>query len=134
VNPKEPCRTIKAQPGKFTGPFHWKNRHFTIDELKRLQTFPDDYKIVGSPGIVLEQIGNSVPPKLARAIAVSVRQQLITQSSRLELRVRQPGFQSTFRQRQRLKNKQFNEIARRVIAASGEPLKRPLQLDLGFIP
>ncbi|MCE8420377.1 DNA cytosine methyltransferase, partial [Rhodovulum sulfidophilum] len=27
VNPNEPCRTIKAQPGKFTGPFHWKNRH-----------------------------------------------------------------------------------------------------------
>ncbi|AXS78627.1 DNA cytosine methyltransferase [Dechloromonas sp. HYN0024] len=56
-----PCRTLKAQPGKFTGPFHWKNRHFTINELKRLQTFPDNYLIEGTFGKAMEQIGNSVP-------------------------------------------------------------------------
>ena len=55
--------TIKARPGKFTGPFHWKNRHFTVPELKRLQSFPDDYEIVGTFDRVVEQIGNSVPPE-----------------------------------------------------------------------
>lgn len=41
ADPKTPVRTIKAQGGQYTGPFHWENRPFTISELKRLQTFPD---------------------------------------------------------------------------------------------
>ncbi|HTT98440.1 MAG TPA: DNA cytosine methyltransferase [Rhizomicrobium sp.] len=116
VNRDEPCRTIKAQPGKFTGPFHWKNRHFTTAELKRLQTFPDDYEIVGSFGKVVEQIGNSVPPRLAYAIAASVRDQLLRPVETPEVRVRPPTFQSTFRQRQRRKSEQFAEIAASAIA------------------
>ena len=75
VDPDCPCRTLKARPGKFTGPFHWKNRHFTRDELKRLQSFPDDYEIVGSDNKVLEQIGNSVPPELAQILATGVSQE-----------------------------------------------------------
>lgn len=111
----EPCRTIKAQPGKFTGPFHWKNRHFTVAELKRLQTFPDAYELVGSYGKVLEQIGNSVPPKLAEAIAISVREQLLEPAHKLTLPVRPFGFRSTFRQRQRERSGTFGEIARAAI-------------------
>jgi DNA (cytosine-5)-methyltransferase 1 len=72
VDRNSPCRTLKAQPGKFTGPFHWKNRHFTTAELKRLQSFPDDYELQGSNAVILEQIGNSVPPRLAEVIAVCV--------------------------------------------------------------
>ena len=112
----EPCRTIKAQPGKFTGPFHWKNRHFTIAELKRLQTFPEDYELVGGYGKVLEQIGNSVPPKLAQAIALSVKEQLLERSPRLSLAIRPFGFSSTFRQRQRERSKTFSKIAQAAIA------------------
>ncbi len=115
VNRSEPCRTIKAQPGKFTGPFHWKNRHFTIQELKRLQTFPDNYEIVGSFAKVLEQIGNSVPPRLGFVIAQSVRDQLLEPRKALTFEVRPPGFVSTFRQRQRLKSVRFAEIARAAI-------------------
>ena len=111
VKRDEPCRTIKAQPGKFTGPFHWKNRHFTVSELKRLQSFPDEYEIVGSYGKVVEQIGNSVPPRLAYAIAASVRDQLLTHSRGLEFAVRPEFFCSTFRQRQRERSKQFKVIA-----------------------
>ena len=112
----QPCRTIKAQPGKFTGPFHWKNRHFTVPELKRLQTFPDDYALVGAYSKVVEQIGNSVPPKLARAIATSVREQLLDRAARRQLKVRQPGFRSTFRQRQRERTNEFDGVARDAIA------------------
>jgi DNA (cytosine-5)-methyltransferase 1 len=112
----EPCRTIKAQPGKFTGPFHWKNRHFTPAELKRLQTFPDDYDLVGSYGKVVQQIGNSVPPRLAHVIASSVRDQLLDVSGALEFPTRPDNFRSTFRQRQRERSLHFREIADRANA------------------
>ena len=47
----------------YTGPFSWENRPFTNEELKRLQTFPDDYFIEGSKQTVVHQLGNSVPPQ-----------------------------------------------------------------------
>lgn len=112
VKRDEPCRTIKAQPGKFTGPFHWKNRHFTSAELKRLQTFPDDYEITGTYGKVVEQIGNSVPPRLAGVIATSVLEQLLAISTQLTYPVRSAGFSSTFRQRQRERSAKFKSIAK----------------------
>ncbi|MCJ8052773.1 DNA cytosine methyltransferase [Shinella curvata] len=116
VERNAPCRTIKAQPGKFTGPFHWKNRHFTVPELKRLQSFPDNYEIVGSFAKVLEQIGNSVPPRLAYALAVSVREQLLESTQDLTFAVRPANFKSTFRQRQRLRSARFAEVAKEAIA------------------
>jgi DNA (cytosine-5)-methyltransferase 1 len=116
VDQNAPTRTIKAQPGKFTGPFHWKNRHFNVGELKRLQTFPDTYDIVGSYGKVVEQIGNSVPPGLAEVIAVSVREQLLRPRRRLTFPKRADGFQSTFRQRQRERTNHFKQVAKTIIA------------------
>ncbi|MDC1101379.1 DNA cytosine methyltransferase [Pseudomonadales bacterium] len=117
VNRNEPCRTIKANPGKFTGPLHWKNRHFTKAELMRLQTFPDDYEIIGSYSQVVEQIGNSVPPAMAEVIAWSVRHQIIENKPKTKLKYerRPSGFSSTFRQRQRSRSKQFKEIAQSAI-------------------
>lgn len=112
VERNAPCRTLKAQPGKFTGPFHWKNRHFTTAELKRLQSFPDDYELQGSNAVVLEQIGNSVPPRLAEVIAVSVKEQLLQPSEMLTYPVRQEGFKSTFRQRQRARSAAFRDTAK----------------------
>lgn len=120
VDRNAPCRTIKAQPGKFTGPFHWKNRHFTTAELKRLQTFPDDYELKGSRGIVLEQIGNSVPPALAAVIATAVREQLLEPVNEQTHPVRPQGFKSTFRVRQRLKSAHFHEVAKAANAARKE--------------
>lgn len=116
VNRKEPCRTIKASPGKFTGPFHWNSRHFTIDELKKLQSFPDEYEIVGSYGQCVEQIGNSVPPRLAYCIAESVKGQIFSPEDMIsKLELRPSYFKSSFRQRQRDKSKQFKVIAARAI-------------------
>jgi len=115
VDPNAPARTLKAQPGKFTGPFHWKNRHFTIPELKRLQTFPDEYEVVGSYAKAMEQIGNSVPPQLAEVLAVAVREQLLQPVETLTYPTRPNGFRSTFRQRQRERTKYFKEVALKVI-------------------
>jgi len=76
ADPETPVRTIKAQGGQYTGPFHWKNRTFTVEEIKRLQTFPDNYKIIGNRQKAMHQLGNSVPPQIARILALSILQQV----------------------------------------------------------
>lgn len=76
LDPKRPASTIQGQPGPYVGPFHWKNRRLRVPELKRLQSFPDDYEIEGSRRDIQLQVGNSVPPELARCVADVVRRQL----------------------------------------------------------
>lgn len=44
-------------------------RRLTVDEASVLQTFPIDYKFIGSQSKVYSQIGNAVPVKLAEAVA-----------------------------------------------------------------
>lgn len=53
--------------GKFTHPF--LNRAITVREAARIQSFPDDFKFVGSKCSQMKQVGNAVPPLLASAIA-----------------------------------------------------------------
>jgi DNA (cytosine-5)-methyltransferase 1 len=74
LDPERPAPTIQAQPGPNVGPFHWENRRLRVPELRRLFTFPDDYGFVGRRASVQCQIGNSVPPLLARAVAAPVVQ------------------------------------------------------------
>lgn len=76
ADPAVPVRTIKAQGGLYTGPFSWENRHFSVSEIKRLQTFPDDYEVVGSRQVCIHQIGNSVPPQIGRMMALSILHQI----------------------------------------------------------
>lgn len=40
-------------------------RRLTILELKRIQSFPDDYKLIGTKQDIITQIGNAVPCRLA---------------------------------------------------------------------
>lgn len=69
LNPEKPSSTIQAQPGPYVGPFHWENRRLRIGELKRLQTFPDNYEFAGNRRAAQVQIGNAVPPMLAEQVA-----------------------------------------------------------------
>jgi len=69
LDPDRPATTIQSQPGPYIGPFHWRNRRLRLPEIKRLQTFPDDYAIVGSRRSAQSQIGNAVPPQLAEIVA-----------------------------------------------------------------
>lgn len=79
-----PAWTVQAQPGTAIGPFHWKSRKLSVRELCRIQTFPDDYEIIGSRGDAQRQLGNAVPSLLAEILGRAIRQQLL--GHRLPLR------------------------------------------------
>ena len=53
--------------GRFTHPF--LNRCLTVREAARIQSFPDDFIFYGSKTIQMKEVGNAVPPLLAKAIA-----------------------------------------------------------------
>lgn len=72
LSPEKPSPTIQAQPGPNVGPFHWDNRRLRVPELKRLFTYPDDFELVGRRASIQAQVGNSVPPLLARKVAAQV--------------------------------------------------------------
>lgn len=72
-----PAWTIQAAPGPATGPFHWRSRHLSVSELCRLQTFPDDYKVLGGYKSQHRQIGNAVPPAIGHLLGVEIRRQLL---------------------------------------------------------
>lgn len=53
--------------------FHYsENRIPTARESARIQSFPDAFEILGTRGSQYKQIGNAVPPMLARAIAEAI--------------------------------------------------------------
>jgi DNA (cytosine-5)-methyltransferase 1 len=54
-----------------------KDRKLTIYELKRITTFPDDFKLVGTFAQQWEACGRSVPPKFMQAIAENIRYNIL---------------------------------------------------------
>jgi len=74
LTPDRPSWTIQASFSNNQGPFHWKNRFLRIEEIKRLQTFPDDYQFCGDEKEQWRQIGNAVPCHLAEVFALKIRE------------------------------------------------------------
>lgn len=75
LSKRQPSWTIQAEPGPATGPFHWRNRLLSIQELARLQTFPDGYDFVGNRRSAHRQIGNAVPCALGELLGLEIRRQ-----------------------------------------------------------
>ena len=74
----KPARTITKWvfhpgSGRFFHPT--QNRTITIREAARLHSYPDTFQFLGSYTNMAAQIGESVPPILAKAIAVSLLKQ-----------------------------------------------------------
>lgn len=73
LTPNRPSWTLQASFSNNQGPFHWRNRFLRIEEVKRLQTFPDDYKLVGDFKEQWRQLGNAVPAEMARIVASKIK-------------------------------------------------------------
>jgi len=85
LSPNRPSWTIQASQSNNMGPFHWKNRFLRINEIKRIQTFDDDYIITGNYKTQWRQIGNAVPPNLARLFAEEIKNQILTKKKKTNL-------------------------------------------------
>jgi len=80
LSPEKPSWTIQASFSNNMGPFHWRNRFLRINEIKRIQTFDDDYQFCGDFRDQWRQIGNAVPVKMACVVATAIKQQYFSGS------------------------------------------------------
>lgn len=115
ADPEMPIRTLKASGGQYTGPFHWDSRRFRIEELKRLQTFPDDYYLTGSYAIAMKQLGNSVPPQFARMLALAVLDQVFEIDLPFKINYLKENEELTFRTLKRDRTKYYQKKAEEAI-------------------
>lgn len=74
LTPNRPSWTIQASFSTNQGPFHWRNRFLRIEELKRIQTFPDDYLLTGDMKEQWRQLGNAVPVQMAYILASRIKE------------------------------------------------------------
>lgn len=70
------CPTVTAMgghPGTASVTHPTERRKFSIRELKRISSFPDDFQLTGTYEKQWERLGRAVPPLMAKAIAETVR-------------------------------------------------------------
>lgn len=72
LSPELPSWTIQARRSNNMGPFHWRNRILRIEEIKRLQAFPDKFTLEGNIEKQWRQVGNAVPPVVAQRFAEAI--------------------------------------------------------------
>jgi len=82
LHPDGLCSTIltKCDPhwGCFFHPY--EERVLSVREAARIQAFPDHYVFEGNISQQYEQVGNAVPPLLAKAVGLEIRKCLTRQS------------------------------------------------------
>jgi len=80
-----PARTLLAHLGKDGySHIHYDSRQarpISVREAARLQSFPDGFRFAGTMNPAFRQIGNAVPPLLARAVAATLRRQLVGEAA-----------------------------------------------------
>lgn len=75
LDPNKPSTTMTVNfnnPGSNRCIHPFQDRALTPREGARLQTFPDDFKFVGTTAQITKQIGNAVPPLLGKVLAESI--------------------------------------------------------------
>lgn len=83
AHPDKPVGTITAAGGSASAasvshPFEC--RKFSIAELRRLCSFPDDYVLAGDYAQQYERMGRSVPPIMMRSVAEAVASNILLRS------------------------------------------------------
>ncbi len=71
LNPLTPSYTVVAYGGGGMAMYHYERHRtaLTIREKARLQSFPDSFRFVGSLSNMKAEVGEAVPPLMAKAIA-----------------------------------------------------------------
>lgn len=70
----EPSITIDTGHMNYFHPLY--NRIPTVRESARLQSFPDNFVFLGNQGAQFRQVGNAVPPLLAKAVGEAVKKMI----------------------------------------------------------
>ena len=77
-HPDLPCPTINAIGAHAATPVHpYECRRFSIPELRRLCSFPDDFRVTGKYAHQYERMGRAVPPLAMRAVAATIREAIL---------------------------------------------------------
>lgn len=81
MEPDQPARTLLAHLGKDGySHIHYdsnQKRCISVREAARLQSFPDGFRFCGTMNPAFRQIGNAVPPLVARAFAETIKRTLL---------------------------------------------------------
>ncbi len=88
----EPCSAIGTTFAMISGSrnVHPTNtRSLTIREALRVQSFPDDFKLIGNLGQIRTAIGNAVPPLFAEVLGKHIKHKLLKTTKD------QPAYKST---------------------------------------
>ena len=89
----QPVRTVMAHLSKDGySHIHYDNgqaRTISVREAARLQSFPDGFVFAGAMNQAFQQIGNAVPPLMAKAIAAEIMKTIRASASRHLMQPRQ---------------------------------------------
>lgn len=78
IDRSKPALTLNKTGGNGAASLchYYEPRYLTEIELKRISSFPDDFKFIGKLSDKYNKIGNSVPPLFMKAIAQTVKNTL----------------------------------------------------------
>lgn len=78
LDPNELCSTIMTKCDPHWGSFFHptQKRTISVREAARIQSFPDRYQFTGSMTEQYTQVGNAVPPLLAKAVGISIQKMI----------------------------------------------------------
>ena len=74
LSSNEPSITIDTGHMNYFHPLY--HRIPTVRESARLQSFPDNFVFLGNQGAQFRQVGNAVPPLLAKALGEAVKKMI----------------------------------------------------------